>query len=147
DRYSAEVRALIDGLGVGDRVQVRGMLEGTALAACYERADAFVLPSRSEGFGTVYAEAFNFGLPVIGYRVPSLSWLEGPAGPGAALLVSPGDVTALGEAMASLVADAALRDRMAAAASLKAAKLPTWHESERSFTEVVRAALDTASGA
>ena len=38
----------------------------------YKAADAFVLPSRGEGWGRPHVEAMSMALPVIGRRVPAL---------------------------------------------------------------------------
>jgi len=37
----------------------------------YENCDVFVLPSKSESFGMVYLEAWAYGKPVIGCKIPS----------------------------------------------------------------------------
>lgn len=38
----------------------------------YKAADAFVLPSRGEGWGRPHVEAMSMALPVIGRRTPAL---------------------------------------------------------------------------
>lgn len=45
-----------------------GHLSGPQVVAAMQGADAFLFPSRSEGFGLVAAEAMACGLPVIGAR-------------------------------------------------------------------------------
>lgn len=52
-------------LGVLDRVDFRGFLEGAALRECYRDAGAFVLPTREDCFGLVLIEAMCAGLPII----------------------------------------------------------------------------------
>ena len=42
------------------------------MAACYTAADAFVLASSREPYGTVYGEAMAAGLPVVGYAAGNL---------------------------------------------------------------------------
>ena len=51
--------------GLGERVVIAGPLFGEAKQAAYRNADLFVLPSYSENFGIVVAEALGFGLPVL----------------------------------------------------------------------------------
>jgi glycosyltransferase involved in cell wall biosynthesis len=52
-------------LGLGNQVTIAGPLFGDAKEAAYRNADLFVLPSYSENFGIVVAEALSYGLPVL----------------------------------------------------------------------------------
>jgi glycosyltransferase involved in cell wall biosynthesis len=52
-------------LGVADRVIFLGPVRDTHKWALYERAQMFVLPSYSENFGNVVAEAMAMGCPVV----------------------------------------------------------------------------------
>jgi phosphatidyl-myo-inositol dimannoside synthase len=55
-------------LGVGDRVVFTGYVAEEEKADHYRLADAFVMPSRGEGFGFVFLEAMACGIPVIGSK-------------------------------------------------------------------------------
>lgn len=59
---------LADECGVSDAVDFRGLLSQRDLVEEYRRADVFVLPSRSEGFGLVFLEAMVHATPVIARR-------------------------------------------------------------------------------
>lgn len=59
-----EVQALAEKLGVL-RVEFPGALYGEAKAAAYFGADLFVLPTHSENFGMVVAEALAHGCPAV----------------------------------------------------------------------------------
>lgn len=63
--HLAEVMARVKQLGLTDSVIYMGEVEGAAKAALYQAADLFVLPSFTENFGVVVAEALAHGLPVI----------------------------------------------------------------------------------
>lgn len=63
--WAAELRALAASLGVGARVHWPGMLSGDAKWAAFRGAEAFLLPSHSENFGIVVAEALACGSPVL----------------------------------------------------------------------------------
>lgn len=56
-------------LGMGDAVRFVPPVPHAALATYYRAADALLLPSRSESFGLVAAEAQACGLPVVAARV------------------------------------------------------------------------------
>lgn len=58
------------------RVDAMDPLKASALAA----ADVFALPSRQEGIGGVYIEAWAMGKPVIGCRIPFLTIEDGVDG-------------------------------------------------------------------
>jgi glycosyltransferase involved in cell wall biosynthesis len=63
-----EVLQLARELGVSDAVRYLGVLEGEQKTALYRQADLFVLPTFSENFGLVVAEALACGVPVITTR-------------------------------------------------------------------------------
>lgn len=52
-------------LRLADKVSVAGPLFGEAQETAYRNADLFVLPSYSENFGIVVAEALGYGIPVL----------------------------------------------------------------------------------
>lgn len=60
-----ELEALAKDLGVGDTVRFLGWVGDAELHASYARATVFAIPSSKEGFGIVYLEAWQHGLPVI----------------------------------------------------------------------------------
>ena len=64
----AEVARQVDALGVGSSVEYLGPVDGARAAALYRAADLFVLPTFSENFGLVVAEALAAGVPVITTR-------------------------------------------------------------------------------
>ncbi len=133
-RYARHIFDLLRRSSAASRVHIHGPLEGEALARRYLAADVFALPSISEGFGTVYAEAMSFGLPVIASRVGPLPWLVEH---GCGVLIPPNDVAALVEAMQTLSTHPAVPRRMAEAALHRALRLPTWQDSEKRFLSLV----------
>jgi len=132
--YAASVRAAIASSPEAT-ISVHGPVNDAALGAAYAATDLFVLPSHYEGYGVVYAEALAHALPIIACETGPVPELVGE---GAALLVPPGDVEALSEALSLLVNDAGLRDRMSAAARRRALALPRWEDTAASFLRVLR---------
>jgi glycosyltransferase involved in cell wall biosynthesis len=63
--YQDTVQSMIDKHGVGSSVLVPGMVQGARKSSLLKRADVFVLPSYSENFGIVVAEAMACGTPVV----------------------------------------------------------------------------------
>lgn len=117
------LRALIAELELADRIEFLGELDADALAVCYREADVFVLPSFHEGYGMVLAEALARGLPIISTTAGAIPDTV-PADAG--LLVPPGDETALAEALARVMDDPGLRQRLAAGARTARQTLPDW---------------------
>jgi glycosyltransferase involved in cell wall biosynthesis len=97
--------------GVAGQVRFLGRRDEVAdlLGAC----DVFVLPSRHEGLGVAALEAMALGCPVVASRVGGLA--EAVVHERTGLLVRPGDASALAEALARILGDAALRARLGAA--------------------------------
>lgn len=95
---------------VQDVVRFHGFVSAAELRQRYREAAVFVMPSRAEGFGFVFLEAMNYGLPVVGGNVDAT--VEVVADGQTGYLVDPQDVTAVGARIAALLADPALRRQM-----------------------------------
>ncbi len=95
-KYKARFRACLG--SAANRVVLVGYVPDSELARYYSVADAFVFPSLLEGFGLPLAEALACGLPVISTNISSVPEVVGPGG----LLVPPGDVKGLEEAILRL---------------------------------------------
>src|SRR5581483_5262216 len=65
ENYLPALRQLAETHGVADRVRFVGPVSDTDKWALYENAAVFVLPSYSENFGNVVAEAMAVGCPVV----------------------------------------------------------------------------------
>jgi glycosyltransferase involved in cell wall biosynthesis len=136
--YAARARARLAEPDLADRVVVHGPLPVDRVAALYAAADVFVLASYREPYGTVYGEAMAAGLPVVGYAAGNLPHLARDGEEG--LVVPPGNLTALSEALRRLTEDEALRARLARAAARRAATFPTWEETAAQLFEELRLA-------
>jgi glycosyltransferase involved in cell wall biosynthesis len=64
-RYTRQLRRLVHELGLEDRVAFIGHVAGCAKHEAFLGADLCVVPSYSENFGLVVAEALGHGVPVI----------------------------------------------------------------------------------
>ena len=119
----ARVRAQLRDGGLEDRVTLAGDMDADALAAEYDRADLFVLPTLYEGYGMAVAEALARGLPVVSTATGAIPDLVGED---AGIIVAPGDLDALTRALSRVIADAEVRARLAADAARVRDRLPTW---------------------
>jgi glycosyltransferase involved in cell wall biosynthesis len=63
--HLTEIQAKAKQLGISEHVQYLGEFDDEAKWLAYQKADLFVLPTYSENFGVVVAEALAAGLPVI----------------------------------------------------------------------------------
>lgn len=63
--HRREVESAIDAAGLGQVISFLGSIEGEAKDAVFYNSDLLVLPSHSENFGVVVAEALAHGVPVL----------------------------------------------------------------------------------
>jgi glycosyltransferase involved in cell wall biosynthesis len=92
------------------------------IPALLAAADVVAVPSRWEGQPLIVQEALRAGRPLVASRVGGIPGLTGAE---AALLVPPGDPGRLASAVARVLDDRALADRLAAAAAARARTLPS----------------------
>jgi len=134
---AAALVAAIEAHGLQERVRLLGERDEAELRALYATADVFVLPSFHEGYGMALAEAIAHGLPVVSSRAGAIPDTV-PAAAG--LLVAPGDVGALQEALRRVLDDASLRAALSAGARDARQRLPNWSDSVARFAVALEAA-------
>jgi glycosyltransferase involved in cell wall biosynthesis len=117
--------------GVGHRVQICGPLFREEKWAAYRDADVFVLPSMNENFGNTAAEAAAVGTPVVVTQgcgiAPLLADVAG--------LAVVHDSGAISEALARILGDAELHERLAAGCKDITLRLG-WEEPIRQMEEL-----------
>lgn len=139
----AELRRRTKKLGLDDRVDIVGYLEGERLQAAYRNADLFVLPTTwAEGFPTVLSEAMAAELPIVTTRMRGTAdhLIEGVH----SLFVPPHDPVALSAAIRRLVLDMDLRVAMGRANRRKVADFAPGTVG-RHYLDVLRAVQANAS--
>jgi glycosyltransferase involved in cell wall biosynthesis len=109
----AVLQRLSADLGMEDRVRFVGAVPECDLPAYYHAADLFVLPSvyRSESFGIAMLEAQACGVPCVSTELGTATSVVNQHGL-SGLVVTPGSVGALTDAIRTLLADPDLRRRM-----------------------------------
>jgi glycosyltransferase involved in cell wall biosynthesis len=132
------LRAMATELGVADAVVLPGRLTREEVAGAISRADVFVVPSRIEAFGIVALEAWRGGAPLVmtchGGATDFVT--DGVDG----LLVDPEDVQALASAVAKVIDDPELRQRLAEAGA-GAVLGHTWADVAHRYEQVLAARL------
>lgn len=100
DNFST-IRRLISDMGLEKKVILTGFVPDNQLKILYERAFAYVFPSKEEGFGIPVLEAMKSGIPVIISDQPALMEVAG----GAALIFEMDNVESLFNQMLELEND------------------------------------------
>ncbi len=121
---SDAVHARVGELGLAARTDITGYADYADTPAIYRRCDVFLSPTYAEGFSNTILEAMASGLPVVScFAVGVVDCLrDGENG----LLVPPGDIPALAQAIARLLDDAPLRRRLTTLAYDEAQHLYSW---------------------
>lgn len=134
DRATVDrVGAIVADLGLCDRVTLTGDLDAQRLAAEYDRADVFVLPTLRETFGMAIAEAIACGLPVVSTRVGAIPTIVADGG----ILVEAGDREALTMALTRAITSDATRRELARGARAARERLASWDEASRKMAEIL----------
>ena len=105
-----ECRARAATLGLAGRVAFPGWIDQPAASALCAAADMLVLPSHAEGLAMSVLEGLAHGLAVVTTPVGAHAEVIEPEKSG--LLIPPGDVAALSAALARVIGDPSLRERL-----------------------------------
>ncbi|MET0404062.1 MAG: glycosyltransferase family 4 protein, partial [Cystobacter sp.] len=118
------VRRRVTELGLDSAVEVLGAVPYEQAHEVYARGDIFLSPTYAEGFSNTILEAMASGLPIVSTRaVGVVDCLEDGRD---ALLVPPRDADALAGAIARMLDDTALRQRLARTALTEVRELYSW---------------------
>ncbi len=112
-----EFRELADGLGISERVHFPGWIDEAGVKVLTAKADIIVLPSHAEGLAMAVLEGMSYGLAVITTPVGAHTEVIEPDVSG--ILVTPGDVVALAEALTRAIDDEGFRERLGKGARLR----------------------------
>ena len=104
--YTDEVSAYAEKEGLSHRIRIMHGVSDEALPKLYAEAEAFVYPSRYEGFGIPIIEAISCGLPVVACTGSCLEEAGGPD----SLYVDPDDAEAMAHAIRQVLRGAEGRE-------------------------------------
>ena len=124
DTEANRARALVDELGLHDRVRFVDPQPHHILSTYYRAADVVLAPSRSESFGLVALEAAACGIPVVASAVGGLLSLVDDGSTGR--LIEGRDPDDYAKAVAEILGNDALRASMSVA-SVERARRYTWN--------------------
>lgn len=111
--FRPTLEALVDELGVRDRVTFYGTIANATLCGAMKAADVLLFPSLAEGLARTVAEAAYLGLPII--TTPIGGQRDYLVDGESVLFVKPGDVDSIRQALETFAASPALRRRLAEA--------------------------------
>ncbi len=132
------MEAAVEATGYEERVVFTGQL--TDVQPFYAMADVFALPSHSEGSPNVLLEAMVANLPIVASAVGGVP--EMVANDESALLVPPNDPQSLTTAIASLLTDKVMAQRLAANAAMRVDTQYAPENYVRSLVEIYREIME-----
>lgn len=104
-----EIKYLINEFSMEGEVMTTGWVEEEHLPFIYKGADAFIFPTKYEGFGIPLLQAMASGTPIAASRVAAIPEIVGDA----ALFFNPENIKEMARIMADVVHDKTMAKRLA----------------------------------
>lgn len=130
------LQPLVDALGVGEWVDLRGWVDDGEVAHLYSTATALAIPSLAEGFSLPALEAMSAGVPVLLSDIDVHRYVGGDA----ARYFAPQDDASLSTLIAEVLGDPDLQSQMSAEGHAQEQKF-TWERTARETLRVFERTL------
>jgi glycosyltransferase involved in cell wall biosynthesis len=143
ENYLPQLAALARSEGILDRVRFIGEVSDGHKWALYENAMMFILPSYSENFGNVVAEAMAVGCPVVVTKEVGLASLVFETGAG---VVAEGEPALLAQTINELRSDEARRKRCGLAGQRIVGTNLSWGAAAAQLDAVYRSVIANGRG-
>lgn len=134
--YFKQLQKKIDGSPAREQIVTPGFVVEGELKWLYKNAEAYVLPSLSEGFGLPGIEAMSYGTPVVSSNTTCLPEIYGDA----ALYFNPNNVDDIAVKIERIVKDTQFREELIAKGFKQATKY-SWTKMAEQTLEVYKKVL------
>jgi glycosyltransferase involved in cell wall biosynthesis len=141
EEYLPKLEALAKSEGVTSRLNFIGAISDEHKWAVYENATMFILPSYSENFGNVVAEAMSVACPVVVTREVGIASLVLETGAG---VVTDGEPALLAKAINELGSDEVKRRRLGSAGRQAVKERLSWDAVAAQLTAAYRSVIPGA---
>jgi len=137
--YEDELQKVCTELGLNDRVKFTGFIRRDELPELYRQHDVFALPSQTESFGLVFAEAMSCGLPILGTFVGGIPELVRHETDG--ILVNPAQPGEIRESLKKMLNDPEKTIAMGIAARQRIEEKYAWRVIAEKYLECYQKVL------
>ncbi len=127
-----EIKYLINEFNVDGEVVTTGWVEERHLPCIFAGADAFIFPTKYEGFGIPLLQAMASGTPIAASDTAAIPEIAGEA----ALLFNPDNVRDMSEKIAAIVQNEPLRNKLKEA-GLERVKQFSWEKCARETLKIL----------
>lgn len=134
--FEDDLKKLCAKLNLNKTVSFYGYCDNNKLPELYSEADIFVLPSLAEAFGLVFAEAMALGLPIIGTTAGGIPEVVKNGENG--ILVQPGKVNELKNALEKLINNKELREKMGEKSTKIVRENFTWDKIAQDYLRIYK---------
>ncbi len=128
-----EIKYLINEFGVDRWVTTTGWIDESHLAFIFKGADAFVFPSKYEGFGIPLLQAMAAGIPIVASHVASIPEIAGQA----ALYFDPNNVNDMAQKIAEITTNQATRQDLIKAGAARSLDF-SWDNCARDTLKILK---------